>query len=102
MLRGHQVADRITPGWLPPPEREVLWLVARVLSSAEIAETLTVEETTVKTHVRRILEKLGLRDRVQTVLAYECGLIEPGKPCTAFRSVGAGSTVVSLTAYQVA
>jgi DNA-binding NarL/FixJ family response regulator len=81
-MAGEPVADGSASerlGELTPREREVLELLGRGLSNSEISAAFVIEETTVKTHVKRILMKLHLRDRVQAVIfAYENGVIRPG------------------------
>jgi len=80
-----ELADQAKLDELTPREREVLELVARGMSNREIAAALAVEGSTVRTHVKRILMKLDLRDRVQAVIfSYETGLNR--------RAVGAGPT----------
>ena len=81
-----EVADQAKLDELTPREREVLELVAGGFSNREIAAELVIEEATVRSHVRRILMKLGLRDRVQIVIfAYETGVNRPARADPATR-----------------
>lgn len=85
-LLGHVASTAVTPAEPDPRlaaltdrEREILVLIAQGLSNTELASALFLSETTIKTHVRHILAKLGVRDRVQAVVAaYETGLVQAG------------------------
>lgn len=76
-----RIGDDASLGSLTQREREVLVEIAKGASNSELAERLFISETTVKSHVRSLLTKLGARDRVQLVVAaYEAGLVSPGEP----------------------
>jgi DNA-binding NarL/FixJ family response regulator len=76
-----ELADHAKVDELTPREREVLQLIARGLPNRAIARELVVEESTVRTHVKRILTKLELHDRIQIVIfAYETGINRQGSP----------------------
>jgi DNA-binding NarL/FixJ family response regulator len=78
-LESHDLPAEVSE--LTPREREVLDLMTRGLSNPEICRRLVISEATAKTHVARVLQKLGVRDRVQAVIyAYERGIVVPGTP----------------------
>jgi DNA-binding NarL/FixJ family response regulator len=95
LIERYAIRDRHTSGLhrdlstLTPREAEVLQLLARGLSNAELADRLRLSDATVKTHVARILSKLRLRDRAQAiVVAYETGLVTPGHAERDYREHG--------------